>query len=86
MAKKDLTKQWTNFVEKRVLGKRIVAVEYMSSKEIKDIGWYNRPVCLKLEDDSWIYPQMDDEGNDGGALYYHHKTDSQIFPVLGEED
>ena len=65
----NLTKKWTEFAKKRLVGKKIVSVEYMSSKEIENIGWYKRPICLGLDDGTWIYPQMDDEGNDGGALY-----------------
>ena len=84
--KRDLTKDWTVFAKKRLVGKKIVSVEYMSNQEIKNIGWHKRPVCLGLDDGSWIYPQMDDEGNDGGVLYYHNEDDSQVFPVLSEGD
>ena len=47
--------------------------------------WGNRPICLQLDDGSWIYPQMDDEGNDGGALYYHDAKDQEkntVLPVI----
>ena len=81
-----LTKKWTAFAAKRLVGKKIVEVEYLSDKEIKDIGWSNRPVAFKLDDGAWVYPQMDDEGNDGGVLYYHQEGDCEIFPVLSEGD
>ncbi len=84
--KRNLTEKWTEFAEKRLLGKTIIAVEYLTDKEIQDIGWYNRPVAFKLNDGSWVYPQCDDEGNDGGVLYYHNEDDSQVFPVLSNGD
>jgi len=82
----SLTKKWTKFAKKRLIGKKIVDVEYLSDEEIKNIGWYKRPVAFKLDDGAWIYPQMDDEGNDGGVLYYHQEDDCQVFPVLAEGD
>ena len=87
MAKKrDLTKEWTEFAKKRLVGKKIVAVEYLTDKEVENIGWYNRPVAFKLDDESWVYPQCDDEGNNGGVLYYHQEDDCQVFPVLSKGD
>ena len=43
--------------------------EYMSEEEMKETMWNNRPICLLLDDGTWIIPQRDDEGNDGGSLY-----------------
>ena len=75
--------QWIEYAEKRLMGKRIVGVFYMSEKEMEELGWSKRPLCLKLNDGSIISPQMDDEGNDGGALYYFKKTDDETtLPVL----
>ena len=71
---------------KRLVGKKIVAVEYLTDKEVENIGWYNRPVAFKLDDESWVYPQCDDEGNNGGVLYYHQEDDCQVFPVLSKGD
>ena len=62
------------------------SVEYLTNSECKDLDWYCRPVAFKLNDGSWVYSQKDDEGNDGGALYYHQEDDCTVFPVLGRED
>ena len=48
--KRNLTEKWTEFAEKRLLGKTIIAVEYLTDKEIQDIGWYQRPVAIILND------------------------------------
>ena len=45
----------------------------MGDKEVEDMMWYKSPLCMLLENPKgqkfWIYPSMDDEGNDGGALF-----------------
>ena len=76
--------RWTNIAAKKLIGRRIVAVEYMNDKEIEEAGWSKKPLCLLLDNNCWIYPQMDDEGNDGGALYYTGKgiDDSETLPVM----
>ena len=84
--KRKIEDRWTEIAEKRVLGKQIVAVEYMSDQEAEHMRWGNRPVAFKLNDGTWLYPQADDEGNDGGAMYHANKEDSEIFPVIGIGD
>ena len=54
--------------EKR-LGQRIVKMHYMSKRDAEELGWYKRPLMLMLENGTWIIPQCDDEGNDGGAMW-----------------
>lgn len=84
--KRRIENRWTEIAEKRVLGKQIVAVEYMSDQEADHMGWHNRPVAFKLNDGTWLYPQADDEGNEAGAMYYADKENSEIFPVIGIGD
>ena len=74
---------WTKEASDLLLGKRIVKVEYMSKEEAEKTGWYNCPVLIGLEDGSWIVPQSDDEGNDGGVIAVSSKDDYKILPVLG---
>jgi len=56
----------------------------MSDEEMKQSYWHNRPICLLLDDGTWIIPQCDDEGNDGGALYVANavKDKAEILPVI----
>ena len=51
----------------------------MNDKEKEDIGWYSRPICMQLDDGTWIFPMADDEGNDGGALAVGN---DETLPVL----
>jgi len=76
---KDRTNYWTNYVADKLVGKKIVKVEYFSDKEAKNAMWFCRPLCFQLDDGSWLFPMRDDEGNDGGAMAYNDDT----FPVLG---
>tara|TARA_B110000263_G_C14994361_1_gene367458 strand:- start:151 stop:384 length:234 start_codon:yes stop_codon:yes gene_type:complete len=65
---------------KALEGRKIIKVEYMSEEEANDIGWTDRPVCIGLDDGSWIYPSMDDEGNNAGSLFSSNKK--YEFPVI----
>ena len=73
---------WIAKAEKLLLGRTIVKIEWMSSEETEETGWYKRPVCLQLDDKSWIFPVMDDEGNDGGALNYYRAGKTEVLPVI----
>ena len=81
---KEAVKAWTKTAEKWLLGKKIVACRYMSPKEMKETMWSDRPICLLLDDGTWIIPQRDDEGNDGGSLYVTNavKDKAEILPVI----
>ena len=61
------------------MGKKIVKVEWMTEGESENLSWGSRPVCLKLDDGTWIFPMRDDEGNDGGALAV---GESETLPVF----
>lgn len=76
---KDANKYWHDKANKLLLNKKIVKVEWMISEESKSIGWDSRPVCLQLDDGTWIFPMRDDEGNDGGALAV---GESETLPVF----
>ena len=73
---------WIAKAEKLLLGRTIVKIEWMSSEETEDTGWYKRPVWLQLDDKSWIFPVMDDEGNDGGALNYYRAGKTEVLPII----
>lgn len=78
---KDYDKIWTDIASKQFLGKKIVAVRYMSQEEADEMGWDSRPVVLQLDDGNILFPSRDDEGNDAGALFTNDK-DNDVLPVL----
>lgn len=53
-----------------LVAKRITSVRYMTEEERENFGWYKRAIVITLSDGSILVPQMDDEGNDGGAIMY----------------
>ena len=84
--KKDYTKIWNKTANDLLLGKKIIKVEYMDSREAKDTYWDNRSVRIILDDGTNILPMRDDEGNDAGALWLGNKDGENILPVLrGDE-
>ena len=82
----NLTESWTTDAEKVLLNKRIVKVEYMTAKESNDYMWNNRPITFILDDGTRIIAQCDDEGNDGGVLWYGTQDDEGVLHVLRGED
>ena len=82
---KKMKKKWQDKAEKMLVGKKIIGVEWMTDKECEDAGWYKKPICMLLDDGTWIYPSADDEGNDGGALFTTSKVGS-CLPVMRRGD
>tara|TARA_Y100000310_G_scaffold271436_1_gene285932 strand:+ start:2472 stop:2759 length:288 start_codon:yes stop_codon:yes gene_type:complete len=74
-------KEWTKKASDELVGRKIAKVEWLTSGEAKEAGWYKRPLVLVLDNGAWIYPMADDEGNDGGALATSSKA--RVWPVLG---
>ena len=83
---KNITDRWNKQAKKVLLGKKIVQVKYIDTEEAKSYMWYNRPVSFMLDDGTRLMVQRDDEGNDGGALWYGNKDGEDVLPVLSLED
>ncbi len=69
----DLETFWNKKAREVLLGKTIVSVNYMTEKDAENMYWYKRPVMFKLSDGTICYLSSDDEGNDGGALFFTTK-------------
>lgn len=65
-----MIKQWTDTARNVLRGKTIVEARYLNDEEMKMMGWYKRPLCFFLNDGTSCILSCDDEGNDGGALFY----------------
>lgn len=75
-------KRWAAEAAKLLVGRKIVAVRYLTNEEVEGLGWYGASIALGLDDGSWIWPSSDDEGNDAGALFTTNEKMSTI-PVIG---
>ena len=74
-----ILKQWTDEAKKVLEGKTITEVRYLNDEEMEMMGWYKRPVCFFLNDGTSCILSCDDEGNDGGVLFYGADG---VLPVL----
>ena len=81
MDDKKLIKKWQKDIEKSLVGRRIIGVEYLTDKEMKENLWYKRPIVLILDDGNWLMPMADDEGNDGGAIATSYEK-LRTIPVI----
>ena len=74
-------KRWTKVAKDILLNRKITYVRYLNDEELKEAMWYKKPIAMLLDNGVWIYPSMDDEGNDGGALF---TTDEREYclPVI----
>ena len=78
---KPVEQYWTELTAKHLVGKKIIKVEYFPKDMMEDMMWHSRPITLHLDDGSIITPQMDDEGNDGGAMLTTFE-ELQVIPVI----
>ena len=83
---KNLTDRWNKQAKKVLLGKKIVQVKYVDSEEADKYLWYSRPISFTLDDGTRLIVQSDDEGNNGGALWYGNTDVDDVLPVLGMND
>jgi len=78
-----MEKYWNDFAKKNLIGKTIKSVRYMTKAEAKAMYWESRPLAIFFTDGSFIFPSMDDEGNDGGTLFGKTSNGEDLtFPVL----
>ena len=49
-------------------GLTITRVRYMTPNEMQQLAWGKSSIVFEMSDGSILFPQMDDEGNDGGAM------------------
>jgi len=78
---KEIVKTWTDKAKDFLVGKTILSVRYMNDKEMENLMWSKKPIIIKFTDGSYIIPQRDDEGNDGGALFTSD-DDIDVIPVI----
>ena len=75
-------KYWQNLVNKHLVGRKIVKVEWLSPKETDRLfGWRFQPCELHLDNGTVLTPSADDEGNNGGAIHTNIK-ELPIIPII----
>ena len=86
MAKNTLSseaKRQASFIKDAgLVGRTIVAVRYMTDKEVETMDWSCKSPILVLDNGDLLFPQKDDEGNDGGPLVVQKPDGVAILPVF----
>ena len=65
--------KWQNSTRKLLVGKTIKHIRYLNDEEMDSLMWHSRPIVIVFTDGSLLIPQQDDEGNDGGAMFFKTK-------------
>ena len=73
--------KWIKEISSKLVGKKIVKIEYMPESEMAENDWYDSPICILLDDGAWLIPMTDDEGNDGGSMMTTYE-DLPVIPVM----
>ena len=76
--------KWQKLVNKHLVGRKIVKVEWLNPKETEEIyGWDQQPCEIYLDDGTILTPRSDDEGNESGAIGTNIK-ELPIIPTFRE--
>ena len=70
MSNQELLTKWTDTAKQVLEGRTIKEVRYLNDEEMKMLGWYKRPISFILDNGEYCILSCDDEGNDGGSLFY----------------
>jgi len=77
--KSEVQNYWTKKSKDVLQGRTIVEVRYLNDEEMEQLGWYKRPLCFILDNGEYCVVSCDDEGNDGGSLFY---GENGVLPTL----
>jgi len=77
--KSEVQNYWTKKSKDVLQGRTIVEVRYLNDEEMEQLGWYKRPLCFILDNGEYCVISCDDEGNDGGSLFY---GENGVLPTL----
>jgi hypothetical protein len=76
---KEMIEKWDKVSQDVLKGRTIVEVRYLNDEEMEMMGFYKRPVCFFLDNGVSCILSSDDEGNDGGVLFY---GENGVLPTL----
>ncbi len=65
----EAVSHWEKKAAQVLVGRTIKAVRYLHPEEVENLGWCNRAVVFELDNGTLVWPSVDDEGNDAGALF-----------------
>lgn len=82
--KQEIESYWTEKASDVLSGRTIVLVRYLSDSEMSVMHWCKKPLVMVLDNGTVLVPSMDDEGNDGGSLFFQEKEGEgiDVLPVI----
>jgi len=85
--KENMTKhQVQDKIEKRareiLVGKTIQSLGYLDENEKNNLLWDKSAIVLELNDGTLLFPSMDDEGNEAGAMFIQTEKELERIPVI----
>lgn len=69
------------YVKKELVGRTITDVRHGNAADAANLGWYERPVIILLDNGAYLVPSSDPEGNSAGTLFTFDPDTSAIVPV-----
>ncbi len=85
-SKRDIRRHWNGKAFDFFRGKKIAMARYLTEREMitffggERLGSHRVPIILEFDDRSYAIPFMDNEGNDGGAIYI--SNEEGVLPAL----
>jgi hypothetical protein len=77
----DIMKDYMKQLKSQLLNRKIIAIRYMTDVEMNQFGWFKKPLVIQLDDNTFIIPQSDDEGNNGGAMALINGQNFNVIPT-----
>jgi hypothetical protein len=59
----------TNQATRRLRGRKVVRVRYMTPNEAAELGWDQCAPVIEFDDGSILYVACDEEGNNAGVMF-----------------
>lgn len=80
--KEEILTSNTNHAKKILEGRTIKKVRYMTDDECEHMMWSKKSIVLQLDNGTLAFLSMDDEGNDGGSMYYVENGTMNVICTL----
>ena len=78
---RNLKEKWGKKASDFLVGKTIAQVRYLTDQEREGMDFQSSCLCIIFNDNSYIFPMRDDEGNDAGALSTSNR-ELEVIPVI----
>ena len=82
MKNQQVIENFISNLESQLVGKSIKSIRYMNDAEMEMFGWNSKPIIILLNDNTFVVPQSDDEGNDGGAIALFKNEKFTLIPTI----